>query len=520
MGERITAIITWIRETWTKATKRARLVFLISVASVLLISLVLTMILNHKEYVVLYNDLSSTENADVIAALSEANVPYDVDNGRLLVESKDEDRARLQLAVLGFQDVGFKYDLANSGGLTATQQDKDRNVTYQLQERLQATFRLLPEISNAVVTISIPEKSAFSLDQKQTPISAAVMLQKKSGRELTVEQVQAISNIVRGSVYGLTDENITIADETGDLKSMLDLNSDFNNKKLNLTEQVNTSLEDHIKEMVLPPYGQGNIEVSVMTALNTDSRVAEQTTYQPLDPENPTNNPLDYSEFDRQKTGDGFAAAGGVPGAQDNVGTTQYAAQEAEAADSAYYSGHDIYDYLVSSLREQIVKDGFEITKASAAILINATTLPDGERDAIISLASSASGIAPENITVQNIKFATNVIPEPTPEENMTRIFIIAGIGLLALCIILIIILTAMSRRKARLAAEAAAAELEMYDENGMALIDRMNQEIEYEPIALAESAEQKLKMQIKDLAESDPEIVAQLIKTWLVSGK
>ena len=46
-----------------------------------------------------------------------------------------------------------------------------------------------------------------------------------------------------------------------------------------------------------------------------------------------------------------------------------------------------------------------------------------------------------------------------------------------------------------------------------------MNGEIEYEPIQLVDTQEQKLKAQIRDLAVSDPEIVAQLIKTWLVNA-
>jgi len=42
--------------------------------------------------------------------------------------------------------------------------------------------------------------------------------------------------------------------------------------------------------------------------------------------------------------------------------------------------------------------------------------------------------------------------------------------------------------------------------------------EAEFEPIQLAETQEQKLRAQIRDLANSDPEIVAQLIRTWLLS--
>lgn len=524
MRERITAILTWIRERWTNTTRRMRLLFLGGTAVILAAALIMVLLYNRKDYVVLYNDLTSTQNAEVMAALQSASIPFEVDNGRLLVDSKNEGKARLQLATLGFQNTGFKYDIMNQGGLTATQQDKDRNYINNMQERLQATIvEFFPEVSAAVVTVSIPQRSAFALQTNESPASASIMIQRKAGYNLTPEQVRGIVNLVKDSLQGqgLTYENITIADERGDLKSILDLNDDYNNKKLKLTEEVNSQLGKAIKLMVEGPYGADRIRVAVMTTLNTDSKVSESKSYLPLDPENPTNNPLDYAEYSRQRTGNGFAAAQGVPGAQDNVQTPQYAAMEAEAAASDYYSGDDVLDYLVSSLQEQVVKDGFVIEKATAAILIDAGSLQDGERDAIIALAANASGIAPENITVQNLKFPENPIDiKPTPPNTMY--FVIGGLGLLLFCIIMIIALTMVSRRRKRLAEEAAAAAANalQYDENGVPLIDLMNQDIDYEPIALAETSEQKLKMQIKDLAESDPEIVAQLIKTWLVSSK
>lgn len=514
MRERITAILASLREMWGKASRKMRLVFLGCVAGVLLLALVLTLVLNHKTYVMLFNDLSNTENAQAIAVLNDAGITYKVDNGRLLVEARDEDNARLQLAVAGFANSGFTtYDLANSGGLTATQQDKDRNARYDLQNRLQKTIELFPEVGTAVVTISVPQKNLFVTQGDDSAPTASITIQKKAGGELTAEQVRGIVNIVKSSVSGLTEANISIVDERGDLKAMLDLNEDFNNKKLNLTEQVNRSLENHILKAVQPPYGSGHVNVVVMTSLNTDSRVAEQITYQPWDPDNPTNNPLDYAEYSRDKSGDGFSTAAGVAGAQDNVGTPQYAAQEAEAQGSDYYSSRDIYDFLVNSLREQIVKDGFTIEKASASILIDAGSLSDEDRSAIITMAANASGIARENITVQNMRFATPEVDNGPTTRDLTTVFIISGVGLLALCILLIIVLTAISRRrKAQEAAAAAQAE----EAN---LVDLMNEAQEFEPISLVESSEQKLKLQIKDLAESDPEIVAQLIKTWLVSG-
>jgi flagellar M-ring protein FliF len=486
------------------------------VALVLILILILTLWLNHKEWVILYEDLTMPENAQVIAVLNDNSIGYDTDNaGRLMVEASDENNARLQLAMLGFENAGFNYDIMNSGGLTATQQDKDRNYVNNLQNRLQATIELIPEIQRAIVTITMPQRSVLALSGAEEVVSASVTITRQPGRELIYEQVHGIINLVASSVQNLDEANISLLDvEKGDLKESLDLESDFNNRKLNLIQQVNTSIENQILRAVQPAYGPGDVEVVVSTSLNTDSSVAERLTYLPLDPDNPTNNPLDYAEYDRQRTGDGFPAAGGVPGTNDNVETPQYAILEDDAANSEYYSGHDIWDYLVGNLREQIVKDGFVIERASASILINTESLPDADVNAIIALASNASGIERAAITVQGMAFDRPIITEEEvlTGRGLTFWFLIIGIPLLLICIILIIVLTAMARRRR----EREAALLELEDAEQQSLAELMGQEPEFEPIALVESSEQKLKLQITDLAESDPEIVAQLIKVWL----
>ncbi|MCL2033866.1 MAG: flagellar M-ring protein FliF [Oscillospiraceae bacterium] len=524
MRERINSIIERTREIWASASRRARIILLCSVGAAFALAIVLTVVFNQARYVSLYYDLNQADNAHVIALLNDAGIPYQVDGGRVLVSESDEGRARLMLAVQGFENPGFGYEQQNSGGLTATQQDKNRREIQGLQDRLQATIELFPEVTKAVVTISMPERTMFALQNNETPVSASITITKRLGRSLSQEQVQGIINIVKDSVQGLAEENISIVDsESGDLKLLLSQEGDMQSKKLELTQMVSNSLRDHITRVVQPAYGSDNVAIEVVATLNTDSSVRESITYQPIDPNNPQNNPLDYSEHEREQTGGEFPIVGGVPGAQDNVGTPQYVAEEGEAGDVSYYSSHDIYDYLVGSLREQITKDGFVVERASASILINATALREGERDSIIALASNASGIPSENITVQNIPFyVRDIIPTPITQD-LGRLLIISGLGFLALCILLLVILTALSRRKkARLAAEAAAMDEESdYDENGVSLMGYLEgaEEEEFEPIALQESTEQRLKMQIKDLAESDPEIVAQLVKTWLLSS-
>jgi len=519
MKERLTTFTQSVKDWWSKTSKKMRIVILSATAAILAVSLIVVILLNHTDYVVLYDGLTPAENAEVIAQLQEMGVEGVLQGTRLLIPSESENTVRMQLAYKGYNDSGFDYTIFEKGSsLTATQADKQQWTIFQLQERLQSTIKTFPEVLQAVVTISLPEKDAFVLEQEVVNPTASVKLQTRPGRELTAEQIQGILNIVKNSVPGLAEENIAISDQSGDLLGIMALGRDAMATKLTLTEQVNETVKRRILAMLNPLYGEGRVNVAVNSVLDTNKMVTERNSYEPLDPENPTRNPLDYVEYAREKTGqDGFAE--GVPGANDNTDVPEYLAEQQEIDAADYYSLHDVYDYLVGSTKSQIIKEGLDITDMTVAVIIDADSLPEGQLEQIRNLVAATSGIKgdenyaiADKITVHNIKFNTPITPESiTSDPRLQRVLILSGIALLALIIIFTIIIILMRRKR-----QQQAAEEEAYQES--TLLDLMNhQEDSFEPIVLPETNEQKLKSQIKDLAATDPEIVAQLIKTWLM---
>lgn len=517
MKERLQQIWESLKEFWGNLSRKARILLFAGAGAVLVLVVLIIALANHQEYVLLYNDLSPNEYAQAVGVLSEMGIEAQTPpNGSILVPERDVNRARMQLATQGFPGSNFEY--LYSPGLTATQQDKRILENQDLQNRLQATIETFDEVSQAVVTISAPEKSAFALQAEVVEPSASVTLVLRTGRTLSSQQVRGIINIVRDSVAGLKEENISITDSTGDLKASAALGGDASNAKLSLTEEVNQAARSRILTVVQPMFGPGRVEVAVNSVLDTNAKVTERTTYDPLDPDNPERNPVDYTEHDRTKDGDATGVAQGVPGANDNVGTPQYGEEDGELAASAYYTAHDVYDYLVGSTKEQITKEGLDIVDMTVTVVVDAKSLAEGQRDQIVAMASKAAGVLPEQITVQNFEFAKDEVTSSNPISRFTtsQLLILAAVILLVLIVIITTIIIILSKRKQKKAEDADKAQL---DENGVPLIDLMNQEDEFEPIAIVETQEQKLKTQIKDLADSDPEIVAQLLKNWITSG-
>lgn len=521
MRERVTQFFRSIREWWINLSRKMRIALIAALTGVLALSLVAVLVLNHKNYVLLYNGVSPQESASVLATLGEMNVEPRVNNtGAIFVPDDQINKIRLRLAQNGFNADTFGYEIFGSASMTSTQSDKDTLYYYQVQDRLQQTIELFDEVETAVVTLSVPKQSLYAVTTESAEPSASITLRLGQGRKLTSEQVQTILNLVQPSVTGLKEENITITDTVNDLKLQLDSYQGSSVAKLNLTEEVNASVRNRILQLLQPVYGQDNINVAVNSVLDTDQKTTQKTEYIPADPENPMNNPADYVEYDREKLGGEAGPVEGVVGANDNVDVPQYSARDVDVTDADSYVVRDVIDYLVTSVREDIIKEGLEITDMSVAVVINTANLPAATRDQIIDSVAKASGVPTDKISVQNIPFLG--IPEyvaPTPANDMTRLLIITGIALLALLIIFTIIIIMMRKKQKEAALAAAeAAYVDYYDEDGMPLVDMMNREEEFEPIVIPESPEAKLKIQIRDLADSDPEIVAQLIKTWLVS--
>jgi flagellar M-ring protein FliF len=152
--------------------------------------------------------------------------------------------------------------------------------------------------------------------------------------------------------------------------------------------------------------------------------------------------------------------------------------------------------------------------------------LSDEELEKYGQMAAFATGVSADKIVVTTAEFVgseSSSGPEPAAESgllnlNRRQMMILAGIcGGVFLLMIALIILFSRKRRKA--AGQHAAAEPERpgLEEmlSGAAAGTSVKQNIPGQ-IVLNETREQALKRQITEFSGGNPEIVAQLLRTWL----
>ncbi len=386
-------------------------------------------------------------------------------------------------------------------------------MLFQLQNRLQDAIKTLDSVKNAIVTISLPEDNSDVLADDEVPATASVVLDLSGDSDLSKSQTKGIQELVAKSVTGLKGENVVIVDSLGNI-----LNDTFDeagggtaSTRLDLESTISQAIEKKIGTLFQPLYGANAIRVAVSATVDIRRSVSEETTYTPV-----VENSGVVSQQDLSKdVADGGAGAGGIAGSESNTGVPVYPNNETAAEEDGVISSSSSTDYLVNTLIEQIERDGYEIQSLSAAVLINSSTLTQDQITSYKDMVSKASGIVADNITIAGAKFAEGPAPDNQggggggggllPGGNL---LLYAAAGGAVLLLLLLLLLLSLRRRRKRKAERSG---------KGQSVMQAPEQTVELpKEIVITETREQGLKRQIQDLSSSNPDIVAQLLRTWI----
>ena len=139
----------------------------------------------------------------------------DCTTGRKRCTTEQRDKAIIAIVESGLFDQNVGLEIFDKGDFTSTKEDKKIRLARAINGELSRLIRKINPIENASVFISIPEQSLFTANQK--PVTATVQVTIPIGEKLDQTKVKAISNLLLGSVSGLTAENIAITDTNGNV---------------------------------------------------------------------------------------------------------------------------------------------------------------------------------------------------------------------------------------------------------------------------------------------------------------
>ena len=551
MGEKIKGIGNRIKETAGKMPKAAKLGVILGLALIILLIVGLSIYSSSRPYVTLFTELNTTDMSKVVAYLQNNGVKdYQIVNDdTILVREGRETGLKAAIYQEGLTSSGFSYGtyLENVGILTS-ESDRQTLTLYDLQDRLSATVRQFEGVKDAVVTISQSNSNGYLLSSNTITAKAGVFVTMETGRTLSTGQVTAIQNILHTAVNGLEIEDIVIEDTAGtpylgggDIASL----ADAAETKMSLEAQQNEKARAAVLAILVPMYGAENVVVSANSTVDTSRTYSEVLKY--LEPE---------WALDGSAGGQGIigrwvwdsgivrgdeALAGGVVGTSTNADLNEYVINEGDIDGSEREIGTSgTKEYLVSTERTQSESQGGIVTDLMVAVSINSNniTLSDEAAAALVPLVARAAGISSEyeNEKIAIVRgpfYVGNVPAEPTEPDVESWLsswwpfppwmFYAAAGGLLLFIILLVTIL--LLRRKAKkkrraleeaqaLAQEQALAQLiqgqapDGTPEEGADIMD-MNTDRTME-----------LRQNVRNFAESNPAIAAQMLKNWLRGGE
>lgn len=551
MNERVKKITTVVKDKWTGFSKAVKIMLIAIPVAIVAIIIILAIISNNRGKSVLFSGLTTTEQGEIAAAITELGVT-DVNvnaNGEITVPSNQVDYLRMQLAVQGYPKNATNYSIWNDGvDLWATDSDKREVARQQRETRIAATLTQLSSVRSATVNLDVPSVRDYVITEAKEVPTCSVQLKLVDGYELTNAEVRAIYNLVATSVNNLTNDNISVTDTLGreydwisaeeEAAGLKDASGTLVGKKrLEFQKDVQAALMANLESMLTKMYGKNHYAVNVSALLNFDDKEIVDTQYHPVDENN--TGVLDHwvhigEGVDMEKT-DGLV---GVTPNGDR--SPDYPTLDGLEDGETYFFVKDEYQYDVSNTITKIKKDGYSIDRLSVGVAIDSTDITEGERQMIQEFIANAVGADLDYVSVYNTSFyiqpggstvdsnnpngSLNIWTNPPDAYRNILLFVVIALGIIL--IVLLIASLGMSRSRKKkirrrqeqaLAAAQAAAASDIYGGS-----DRdMPQEIDFNIASLTEEAgkesrETILKREIADFAKTSPDIVASIIKNML----
>ena len=549
-----------LKEHWQNLSDKSRKMLMAIAGGTAAIAIIAVLVLKlgtNTDYSTLFTGLNQEEAQEVVALLQEEGVDYRFNDkdGAIRVPAVKADQTRGELLSKGYPKSGFTYDMyRNNAGLMTTESDKKQYTLYDLQDRLGAQIRLFEGVQDAKVTIAEAAEQKYALqDNTNTDASASVVVTMEAGQSLNDSKAAAIKNLIARSVRGLNFTNVAVFDadtmmEVGGSAAGEDA---FGSAKdlTALTSLIENNISVNVRRVLEKLYGSGNVAVSVKGTLNMERLIQENTQYSTPEKINEQDKTglLNREDTINENSAASDQGVGGVAGADANADTPRYTNQDnTQAIADSYSNSSATREWLYNSVKEQRQVDPGVLENATVGIVINTDDTTTVTNNQLINLVADSAGI-PRDLANQSITIvrapSQEAVPVITPpEQPQTKddglplpivIAMIAG-GILILLLLLLLLMEKRRRRRKAdeyvdspnmyaVEEEARAPETEappvnvLNTEAGLQMqAENAEMERNEEILNLRMQHSLKLKQNIGEFVDQNPQIAAKLVQSWL----
>jgi len=565
MNEWFKKTVTQIKTLWSKWTLIQKGILAAVVVAAVVIIVLLTSWSAKPSLVPLIDTpvTDATARERIILRLNEENVKATVSQSGVISVS-DEQTARRMRAILLREDLipqdTDPWALFDIERWTRTDFERNIDKRRAILEEVRKHIKALDDVDDASVVVNLPEDKLFKADQN--PVTASVILYPKPGSDISTnrKKIEGIQKLLKYAVEGLADDNITIADNSGNILNDFAGMKDFDRlsiieKQQKIIAKLEAQYEIKILNILQKTYGTDRVrDLSIKIDMDMSEKTAETVEYLPfqLRADNPET-PYDESEVRASVTrssetatttyqGTGFnpEGPGGVegqtaPSYRDTSNLTGLSTQSIVRTNEEIGSRRtsEIVSPEMGRRTVSVNIDGQWRKKKDAKgnliikdgqIEREYIPIPDEELQKATQAVQNAIGynaLRKDSVSVLNIQFDRMGEFEKEDEAYFRAVqrrwillISLAGLALLLLIFIIYRIVSREIERRKRLREEELLRQHQLEREKALWEAEQAGMEVS---MSVEEMKRRELLENVINNAREHPEDVALLLRTWLM---
>jgi flagellar M-ring protein FliF len=392
----------------------------------------------------LYSTLTDAERAHVVATLDSGAIGYTIDNATGAITVAEDDLYRARMLVAGNEALAApetSEDMLGAIPLGASRTLEGERLKLARERELVRTIGEIDGIESVRVHLAAPERSVFV--REKTAPSASVMVRLARGRSLDPAQVDAIVNLVAGSVPGMASKDVRVVDQNG---ALLSDPADGSGEALERQRAYEAKLREQIAQLLVPLLGEGNFSSEVQVELVQEESTKARESYDKQG--------IVQAESESRSVRSAPGEAGGVPGVLANTppppavlaeeapqggapGVTGQASDSQSSASRNYALGREVE--VTSSAPGGLARISVAVAVSTAA-LKKIAPANEAKLQALVSAAVGAQAQRGDTVTVMTGKFEPVVAEElPFYQADWFAMALRYGGALLALLLVLLL---------------------------------------------------------------------------------
>jgi flagellar M-ring protein FliF len=472
-------------------------------------------------YSTLVSGIEPSQTGKMTSTLSAQGITYQLQNNgtAIAVQSNETAKARVALAganLLGNTQPGFSlFDKQNLGESNFQQQ-----VTYQraLQGQLDETIDSVQGVSGAQVELVLPSSQNQIFGETQDVSSAAVLLSGTSA--LAAGSVRGIAQLVSSSVPGLQIGKVTITGANGQLlwPQGAGGGGESGSEVQEAQQHYDQTMEASLDAMLGQTLGTGKAQVLVYANMNVNKTSKESLEY------GKTGTPTQQSKDTETLTGTG-TGAGGV------TGTANLTAAAGGASGKSNFKHETTTSSLGvdKTVTHTAVAPGV-VESQHVSVLLD-KSVPASALPAIREAVTNAAGIQTkrgDTISIGQVAFAKQTTAAAASSPLSMAKYVLLGLG----AIVFLFFTTRSLRKREK---EPIAEPVWLRELDVPMRLSELERETATRPMAVTAGAspprapgssnghdsdgEDSIRRQVEQLVDSNPDRVAQQLRSWMQEG-